>query len=417
MTLRRAIIVFVTGSAIATLAAWNLQGSVVGAAQLTGRASGGALLVGLIGALSLQIVQGRSLMAQLTIVTFTTVAALAAGAVAAGNAILATSRPFASLVVVLAAAGTVGILVGLLLAARVQGASELLAETARDIGRGGSASPLPDQPTEELGRLAEELESTSRRLEESRAHAASVEAARRELVTWISHDLRTPLARIRAVVEALEDGVIEADGAAEFHRRLRLDTDRLSGLVDGLFELSRIHAGSMELSLQPTRLGDLVSDLVAAFAALSGASGVQLHAHLRGPDPVVEASMEHLERALSNLLDNSIRYSSPGSSVRVEVGTAANKAYVSIEDACGGVSAEDLERLLGTPLGRSREQGRHPNSGTGLGLAIAKGLIDAHGGTIGVEDLPDGCRFDITLPLAASYGNGETTKPRAARTE
>ncbi len=411
MTLRRAIAVFLIGSAVATLAAWNLQGSVGGAAQLTSRASGGALLIGAIGALLLQVLRGRSLMAQMTIVTFTTVAALAAGALAAGNEMLASGRPFASLVVVLATAGTVGLLVGLLLAARVRGASELLAETARDIGRGDPAPPLPDQPTEELARVAEELESMSRRLEESRAYAARAESARRELVTWISHDLRTPLARIRAIVEALEDGVIEADGAAEFHRRLRLDTDRLSGLVDGLFELSRIHAGSMELTLQPTRLGDLVSDLVAAFAALAEASGVELRAELRGPDPVVEVSMEHLERALSNLLDNSIRYSSPDSAVRVEVGTAANSAYVSIEDACGGVSAEELERLLGAPLGRGREPGRHPNSGTGLGLAIAKGLIEAHRGTIGVEDVPDGCKFNITLPLAASPASAGTVEP------
>ncbi len=331
-------------------------------------------------------------------VTLTTVGSVAAGAVAARKSMYVRDDALAALAVVLLSSGTIGVLVGLYLGHRVAEGSAELTKLARRIGQGRHHVPVAELPTEELSDLARELELTARRLEESRARASALEEARRELVAWVSHDLRTPLSRIRAVVEALEDGIVsDPEGVAEYHKRIRVEADRLSLLVDGLFELSGITSGSLRLELRPTRLGDLVSDLAAAFSALAETRGVRLEAALHGTSPVVNASMEHLERALSNLLDNAIRYSSPGSRVKADIGVADGKAYFSVEDGCGGMTAEELAGLFETNVARDRA--RRANSGTGLGLVIAKGLIDAHDGTIAVENTHAGCKVMVNLPI------------------
>ncbi len=401
MTLRKAIIVLTLGVAGTLMAAWNLRGSAAAAFDLAGKAALTSAAVGLAGLLVLMLLGRRPLITQMTVVTLSTVGSVAAGAVAARKSMYVHQDALSALAVVLFSSGTIGVLVGLYLGHRVAEGSAELTKLARGIGLGGRHVPVVEPPTEELADLARELELTARRLEESRARASTLEEARRELVAWVSHDLRTPLSRIRAVVEALEDGLVsDPEEVAEYHRRIRVEADRLSLLVDGLFELSRITSGSLRLELRPTRLGDLVSDLAGAFSALAETRGVRLEASLHGLSPIVNASMEHLERALSNLLDNAIRYSDPGSRVKVDVGATGDEAYFSVEDGCGGMTAEEQAGLFDTNVARNRA--RRSNSGTGLGLVIAKGLIDAHDGTIAVDNTRTGCRVMVNLPIAAN---------------
>jgi signal transduction histidine kinase len=282
----------------------------------------------------------------------------------------------------------------------VRRGSDSLAEAARGLGDGGGAAAIAKPPTDELARLADELERTAKRLDESRIHAAKLDASRRELVAWISHDLRTPLARIRAVVEALDDGVVDDPReVGAFHRSLRTETDRLSSLVDQLFELSRINAGALSLDMQELRLADLVSDLLSAFRPLAEARRIELFAELHG-SPTVSASTAHIERAISNLLDNAVRYSKAGSSIFVETGMHAGRAYVAITDGCGGISKRELAGLYEEASLRRHGRGANGGSPSGLGLVIAKGLVDAHGGTLSAEGVDGGCRLTVTLPCA-----------------
>ena len=164
----------------------------------------------------------------------------------------------------------------------------------------------------ELARLARELDAAVARLEESRSEAAALEQSRRELVAWVSHDLRTPLAGIRAMVEALEDGVVDDPETVDrYHRTIGVEVDRLSSLVADLFELSRIHAGALRLQLAPVALDEVLSDVVAGATLLARAKGVELSAPSLGA-PVVELAVPEMGRAVQNLIDNAIRHTPAG---------------------------------------------------------------------------------------------------------
>ena len=235
-----------------------------------------------------------------------------------------------------------------------------------------------------------------RRLARAATWAANAEAGRRELVAWVSHDLRTPLAGLRAMAEALEDGVV-ADPAsvAEYHRRIRVETDRMSALVDDLFELSRINAGAVRPALRPVPLAEIVSDAIAAAGPLAAARRIHLLAAEQGW-PVVTASEQELSRVVGNLLTNSVRYTPPGGTVRVSAGQAGGDAWLTVSDSCGGIPEADLGRVFDVAFRGSAA--RSPGAGGGLGLAIVRGLMEAQGGSVGVRNVDGGCCFEIRLP-------------------
>jgi signal transduction histidine kinase len=270
--------------------------------------------------------------------------------------------------------------------------------------------------------LASGLERARRRVEAMTDRERALERSRRELVAWVSHDLRTPIAGIRAMVEALDDGVVDEPGEVKrFHLQLVSEADRLARLVDDLFELSRIEADALQLTLEPVPLGELVSDAVASAAIVAQAKGVRLDGRLVGGGrwPAVIGSAPELTRIVHNLLDNAIRHTPPGGAVEVVVRTdpaalpggagpdtvAGNGrrrgfAEVSVRDECGGIPTDELDRVF--DLAYRGDMARTPVSagGAGLGLAIARGLAEAHEGDIAVHNEPGGCRFTVRLPLA-----------------
>jgi signal transduction histidine kinase len=261
-------------------------------------------------------------------------------------------------------------------------------------------APAPVAPGE-LAALAEELKRTSQSLAEAQGRATSEEQTRRELVAWVSHDLRTPLAGIRAMVEALEDGVV-ADPAdvARYHATMRLEVDRLSGLVDDLFELSRIQSGSLGLSRMPVRLDEILSDAMAGAAVSAQAKAIELRSELEEPVPVVIVAAPEMIRVIRNLLDNAIRHTHVGGRVTVqsEVDPSHRHVMVSVLDGCGGIPAHEIGRVFET--GYRGDQARSPGEGRGgLGLAVAQGLVQAHSGQIEVSNEPGGCRFTVTIPM------------------
>jgi len=218
---------------------------------------------------------------------------------------------------------------------------------------------------------------------EAREKERAAEANRRDLVAWVSHDLRTPLAGMRAMVEALEDGVV-ADPETV--------ADRMAGLVDDLFELSRITAGALRLSLQRVALGDVISDAVASAAPVAAARGVRLVAAEAGW-PVVQASVPELSRIVANLLRNAIRYTPADGTVTLSGGRDADGGWFAVTDACGGIPEADLPRVFDVAF--RGETARTPGSGGGLGLAIVRGLVEAHHGAVAVRNVNGGCEFVV----------------------
>ncbi|HZE40758.1 MAG TPA: ATP-binding protein [Stackebrandtia sp.] len=242
--------------------------------------------------------------------------------------------------------------------------------------------------------------------EEVRSRERQLEAQRRELVAWVSHDLRTPLAGLRALTEALDEGVVsQPEDVADYHRRIRDETMRMSRLVDDLFELSRINAGTLHLNLRPVPLAEAADEALAAVEPLSRQNGVQLRFAPQASGPVVSASPAELSRILLNLLRNAVRYTTAPGVVTVTSGVWNDRGWVSVSDTCGGIPDPDLPRVFDvafrgetarTPSGDPRRS----ETGGGLGLAIVRGLVLAHHGDVRVTNIDGGCRFDVLLPLA-----------------
>lgn len=233
---------------------------------------------------------------------------------------------------------------------------------------------------------------------EAREKERAAEANRRDLVAWVSHDLRTPLAGMRAMVEALEDGVVaDPETVAEYHRRIRVETDRMAGLVDDLFELSRINAGALRLSLASVSLGDVVSDAVASAEPVAAAYGVRLVAASRGW-PTVRGSEPELSRIVANLLRNAIGHTPVDGAVRVTGGHDARGGWVAVSDRCGGIPDADLPRVFDVAFRGEAARTPRRSGGGGLGLAIVRGLVEAHRGWVAVRNVDGGCRFVVHLP-------------------
>jgi signal transduction histidine kinase len=255
----------------------------------------------------------------------------------------------------------------------------------------------------ELAALSRELADTARSLQESRERERRIDASRRQLVAWVSHDLRTPLAGLRAMAEALQDGI--ARDPARYHRQIHAEATRLSAMVEDLFELSRIQSGTLSLAVDLVEAGDLVSDMVASMEPLAGARGVSLAGAATG-SLLVEADPRELSRALANLVTNAIRHTPDNGRVLVSAAAEAHDVLMTVTDGCGGIPEADLASVF--DLAWRGTQARTPGTdgGAGLGLAIVRGIVEAHHGRVSVVNAGDGCRFEIRLPRLAPAGDG-----------
>lgn len=239
---------------------------------------------------------------------------------------------------------------------------------------------------------------------EARERERGAEASRRELVAWISHDLRTPLAGIRAMAEALADGVVSAPReVAGYAHRIGAETNRLAGMVDDLFELSRITAGALQLTMSEVPLQDIVADALVAQVPVAQRKRVKVLANADAW-PVVIGSDPELARIVRNLVSNAIRHTPPDGTVAVRVGVDGCEAVLAVDDGCGGIPDDELCRVFDVAFrgtsARTPTIGRDEPVGAGLGLAIAKGLVEAHCGRIDAHNHGPGCRFEVRLPLA-----------------
>ncbi|MGI8696141.1 MAG: sensor histidine kinase [Mycobacteriales bacterium] len=315
-----------------------------------------------IGMAVLRALRRRSITANVSVVVLVAVLAVVAGVVGTAQAMFLSGHDLSVVLIVVAVAGLVGLGSALLLGRRLAGQSVWEREV--------------------------------------RVRERAMEESRRELVAWVSHDLRTPLAGMRAMAEALEDRVVDdPDQVAEYHRRIRIETDRLARMVDDLFELSRIHAGALRLRLDAVSLGDLVSDAVATVVPAAQAQRVSIVA-VPQVWPMVRAGDAELSRVVRNLLWNAIRHTPSDGSVVVDAGVDGSQVWLSVQDACGGIPADDLSRVFDVAFRGEPARSPTTSDGGGLGLAIAQGLVHAHHGEITVTNVPPGCRFRVKLPIA-----------------
>ena len=222
--------------------------------------------------------------------------------------------------------------------------------------------------------------------------------ARRELVAWASHDLRTPIASLRAMVEALEDGLATPD---EYLPAIRAQTELLSGLVEDLFELARIDSGALTLKLCDASLGELVTCCVDALEAEARAHDIRLEARVDPADPTVRIAPDKIQRVLLNLLTNAVRHAPAHGAVAVVVQAENDHVVVAVEDDGDGLGRGAPHRMFDRFW--REDQSRQANGGAGLGLAIAQGLVHAHGGRIWAENRRGGgARVAFTLPLSSA---------------
>jgi signal transduction histidine kinase len=322
-------------------------------------------IVGAAGAVVLRLLRSRSILVHLMLLLVVTVLAVAAGVVTVASAMFLSGHDLRVVLVTVGASTVVSLLVGGVFGHRLAAAA-VWARAARD---------------------------RERRLE----------AGRRELVAWVSHDLRTPLAGLRAMAEALEDGVVaDPVTAADYHRRIRIEAGRMTQLVDDLFELSRINAGALRLRPSAVPLHEVVSDAIAGVAPLAAGRRINLVAPETGW-PVVWAGERELSRVVSNLLLNSVRYTPDDGTVHIDAGLERDDVWIAVSDTCGGIPDTDLARVFDVAFrgerARTPDDGRS-GAGGGLGLAIVRGLVEAHGGRVGVRNVAGGCRFEIRLPAA-----------------
>jgi signal transduction histidine kinase len=366
--------------------------------------AGLGLLVAVAGLGLMRLLRERSIGVMLAVVAVVTVVATVGGVVAITLQMIIEGAPRDIVLSVVAVGGLVGLGVATVLARRVVAASRRLVDAVHEASPTGEFVP-PDGLPAELGTIAKTLEQAYRSLRLGHERERSLESARRELVAWVSHDLRTPLAGMRAMAEALEDGVVaDPETVGRYHRQIRLEVDRLSGMVDDLFELSRIHAGTLRLSRRRIGLSDLVADALAGVEQLARAKGVRLAGEADVAVPV-QADAGELSRALGNLVVNAIRHTPEDGTVWVRAAVEEGVACLSVADCCGGIPADDLPRVFDVAFrGETARTPSTDGAGAGLGLAIARGIIEAHQGVIGVVNAGPGCRFEIRLPLSVPEG-------------
>lgn len=271
---------------------------------------------------------------------------------------------------------------------------------AQQLATGDFSARVHLNDVDELSDVAEAFNMMADELEQSFARQKQLERARRDLTAAVSHDLRTPLTSIRAMIEALADGVVtDSETVQRYYVTIRAQTENLSGLIDDLFELSQLEAGQIELKKEPINLNDLLSDVLESMQVQAKNKGVTLNGTFGEDIPLVWAEFQKIQRVLYNLVQNAIRHTPVGGSIFLESRVVPQGVQLNVMDTGDGIASEDLpyifDQFFRGEKSRSRETG-----GAGLGLAIAKRIIEAHNGQIRVESqVNQGARFSFVLPM------------------
>ena len=328
---------------------------------------------------------------------------LVAAGVALANLAVLSARMFVShhdavaVTVLLMYSVAAGVAAALVLARSSVTAVDRLGATAQRLGEGdlnARAGAMDAGP--ELDALAHALDEMAERLQVANARERQVEGLRRDLITTVSHDLRTPLASLRAMVEAIDEEVVtDLPSLRRYAGEMRRSVTQLSGMVDDLFELAQLDAGAIEAETRRADLSDIVVSAVAAVEPAAQAKGLALLTDLGGAGDAL--CSPRLTRVLQNLLGNAVRHTPADGTVRLSAHRSHDRLELAVEDDGEGIAPEDLARVF-EPFFRADPA--RSGAGAGLGLALAKRIVEALGGRISAQSAPaHGSRFVVDLPL------------------
>ena len=272
-----------------------------------------------------------------------------------------------------------------------------LKHAADSLATGNLETRVTVSGEDEVAALGRAFNEMATRLQTANQKQRELEQMRKDLIAWASHDLQTPLASIRAILEALADGILEEpETVKRYLNTAQRDVRSLSALIDDLFQMAQLDAGGIPLDREPASLTDLVSDTLESFSELAARQNISLSGQVAADVDPVNMDTQRIGRALNNLVGNALRHTPAGGQVTLSAQRAGPNVELTVQDSGEGIRAEDLphvfERFYRGEKSRSRASG-----GAGLGLAIAQGILRAHAGDIQVEN-KNGARFIISLP-------------------
>ena len=319
---------------------------------------------------------------------------------------VSTSHDLKLLVALIIFSAVVTVFFSLWVASTIAGRIELVAAGIRSLAAGDYLARVAVEGGDEVAQLAAAVNLLARRLQEAEEQRRALDRERHELTAAISHDLRTPLASVRAMVEALDDRVVDdPDEVARYYAAIGREIERLNRMIDDLFELAQMDAGALGLDRQPVALQEVAAEVVDAMQAQAQRAGVTLSLQIDGNPPDVALDGARIERVVANLVRNALEHTPAGG--RVDVNVFAEDGWVSLRvaDTGEGIDAADLPRVWDRfyRTEKSRQRGPAAADGAGLGLAIVRGFVEVHGGSADVRSMPGkGATFTVRLPRDGS---------------
>jgi signal transduction histidine kinase len=301
------------------------------------------------------------------------------------------------------AAGLVALRVGDLVAGAVSRDVAGTSAALEAVGRGERDLRIRSSARDEIGALARAADSMAEQLAEGERARNAAETARRELVAAVSHDLRTPMAALRLLVDAVDDEVVDEATRRRYLGTMRTHIDSLSAMIDDLFELSRIEAGQIEWSMRRVELSLLVEETIEAMRPEARARRVHVRSELTDPRLSARANPEKIQRVLFNLLRNAIRHTPADGSVTVRAEAGLEAVMIEVADTGDGIAPEALAHVF-EPFYRGPRDAARDTEGAGLGLAISRAIVENHGGRIWIGSSEHGTSVRFSLPsgLAAT---------------
>jgi signal transduction histidine kinase len=302
-------------------------------------------------------------------------------------------------IVLLLFAGGIAMILGYFFSTTVTERIQSLKEAAEKIAGGDLETRVPVAGRDELSSLALTFNQMAEQLQTADRKQRELEGLRRDLVAWASHDLQTPLTSMRAILEALADGVVdEPEMVRRYLNTAQKDVMSLSALIDDLFQMSQLDAGGFPLHRANSSLGDLVSDTLESFSELAYRKSIKLEGRVEADVDPVHMDTQAIGRVLNNLISNALRHTTAGGEIMVHARRTGSNVEVSVRDSGEGIRAEDLPHIF-ERFYRGEKSRNRGTGGAGLGLAIARGIVRAHGGDIRVEsDIGKGTAFTFTIP-------------------
>jgi signal transduction histidine kinase len=306
----------------------------------------------------------------------------------------------ALLAAIVVGAGAIAVGAAKLIADGILGDVGAIRDGLTAVGAGERDVRIETAAADELAELAAAANAMIARLRAEEAARDGSEAARRDLVAAVSHDLRTPITSLRLLSEAVGDEIVDGEMRRSYIERMRTHIDALAVLIDDLFELSRLEAGDISWSLEQVPLRELVGETVEAMRVQADAKGVAVMAEVPDAIAPARANPEKLQRVLFNLIQNAIRHTPADGSVVVRAESVATGIEVEVADTGDGIAPEDRERVF-TAFYRAGTDAARTSAGAGLGLAVSRAIVEAHGGRIWLADTAAGTRVRFSLPVAS----------------